>query len=69
MVCGYLPWDDDPDNPNGENISQLYQYILESELTFPEFISPEAQDIMKKILTPKPEERATMNEIIQHPYV
>ncbi len=67
MLCGYLPWDDDPENPNGENISQLYQYILDSQLTFPDFVGSYAQDLLRRILTPKPEDRATMAEILQHP--
>ncbi|OUM61009.1 hypothetical protein PIROE2DRAFT_68266 [Piromyces sp. E2] len=38
MICGYLPFDDDPNNPDGENIHLLYKYILETEVSFPDYI-------------------------------
>ncbi|KAI8575500.1 hypothetical protein K450DRAFT_180736, partial [Umbelopsis ramanniana AG] len=38
MLCGYLPFDDDPANPDGENINLLYRYILNTPLMFPSHI-------------------------------
>lgn len=38
MLAGYLPFDDDPENPEGTNISKLYNYISTTELTFPEYV-------------------------------
>ena len=29
MLAGYLPFDDDPNNVHGDNINQLYKYIME----------------------------------------
>jgi serine/threonine protein kinase len=69
MLCGYLPFDDDPANPDGENITRLYKYILETKLDFPDHVSPSAKHLMKRILVPDPAKRATLREIIQHPYV
>lgn len=69
MLCGYLPFDDDPANPDGENITRLYKYILETKLDFPEHVSPSAKHLMKRILVPDPAKRATLREIIQHPCV
>ncbi|KIM26636.1 hypothetical protein M408DRAFT_72606, partial [Serendipita vermifera MAFF 305830] len=39
MLAGYLPFDDDPENPEGDNIQQLYRYILNTPLTFPDHVS------------------------------
>ena len=35
MLAGYLPFDDDPANPEGDNINLLYKYITTTPLTFP----------------------------------
>lgn len=67
MLCGYLPFDDDPSNPDGENITRLYKYILETKLEFPEQVSPSAKQLLKRILIPDPAKRASLQEIIQHP--
>ncbi|KAI8145956.1 kinase-like domain-containing protein, partial [Fennellomyces sp. T-0311] len=39
MLCGYLPFDDDPANPEGDNINLLYKYILNTQLAFPDYVS------------------------------
>ncbi|KPV71910.1 uncharacterized protein RHOBADRAFT_39956, partial [Rhodotorula graminis WP1] len=39
MLAGYLPYDDDPLNPDGDNINLLYRYILSTPLTFPDWIT------------------------------
>ncbi|ORX47992.1 Pkinase-domain-containing protein, partial [Hesseltinella vesiculosa] len=36
MLCGCLPFDDDPDNPDSSNIRQLYHYIQTHPLIFPD---------------------------------
>jgi len=69
MICGYLPFDDDPNNPDGENIHLLYKYILETEVSFPDYVSEEAKDLLRGILNPDPETRFTMKQIINHPWI
>ncbi|KAJ3037356.1 hypothetical protein HK097_003542 [Rhizophlyctis rosea] len=66
MLCGYLPFDDDPQNPDGDNINLLYKYILETELDFPEYISDEARDLLRKMLVPDPKYRAQMRDVMNH---
>ncbi|KAH9020246.1 kinase-like domain-containing protein [Lactarius hengduanensis] len=44
MLAGYLPFDDDPRQPEGDNINLLYKYIVNTPLSFPDYISPEARD-------------------------
>ncbi|KAI9007345.1 kinase-like domain-containing protein [Gaertneriomyces semiglobifer] len=66
MLCGYLPFDDDPNNPDGDNINLLYKYILETELEFPDYVSQDARDLLKRMLVPDPRYRANMREVMNH---
>ena len=50
MLAGYLPFDDDPANPEGDNINLLYKYIVSTPLTFPEYVTPHARDLLRRIL-------------------
>ena len=68
MLCGYLPFDDDPQNPNGDNINLLYKYILETQLVFPEYVPELPRTLIARILVPDPCHRATMIEIKAHEY-
>ncbi|KAJ3413988.1 hypothetical protein HDV05_007195 [Chytridiales sp. JEL 0842] len=66
MLCGYLPFDDDPDNPDGDNINLLYKYILETELDVPDYISEDARMLLQRMLVPDPKYRAKMPEVMAH---
>jgi serine/threonine protein kinase len=66
MICGYLPFDDDPKNQDGENINLLYEYILKTELNFPKHTSVLAKSLINRILVTSPSERATIQEIKMH---
>lgn len=68
MLCGYLPFDDDVTNIDGENINKLYKYITETILTFPAYVSNDAKSLLQSILIPNPAKRITLLEIIDHPY-
>lgn len=61
MVCGYLPFED-------PNTSKLYKKILAGEFECPKFISNDAKDIIKGILTTEPEKRMTVAQIKNHPW-
>lgn len=73
MLAGYLPFDDDPENEDGSDIVRLYHYICKTPLTFPEYISPLARDLLRKIIVPDPKKRITIKNIKNHqwltPYV
>ncbi|ODV91114.1 hypothetical protein CANCADRAFT_26560, partial [Tortispora caseinolytica NRRL Y-17796] len=69
MLAGYLPFDDDPNNPDGDNIALLYNYITTTPLTFPEYINPMPRDLLRKILVPDPVKRADMNEVKAHSWL
>ncbi|KAJ7725284.1 CAMK/CAMKL/Kin4 protein kinase [Mycena maculata] len=69
MLAGYLPFDDDPANPDGDNINLLYKYIVNTPLAFPEYISDEARDLLKMMLVPDPRKRASLANVMQHPWL
>ncbi|CAG8456663.1 1617_t:CDS:10 [Paraglomus occultum] len=66
MLSGYLPFDDDPENPDGENINLLYKYIINTPLVFPDYVSPDARDLLRKMLVPDPAKRCDMKVIMSH---
>ncbi|KAI7887427.1 Pkinase-domain-containing protein [Lichtheimia hyalospora FSU 10163] len=69
MLCGYLPFDDDPANPEGDNINLLYKYILNTQLAFPDYVSDDARDLLQKMLVPDPTKRCTMQAIMEHSWL
>ncbi|KGQ10752.1 Serine/threonine-protein kinase KIN4 [Beauveria bassiana D1-5] len=69
MLAGYLPFDDDPANPEGDNINLLYKYIVMTPLTFPEYVTPHARDLLRRILVPNPRKRADLFEVARHSWL
>ncbi|XP_024922263.1 CBL-interacting serine/threonine-protein kinase 1 isoform X2 [Ziziphus jujuba] len=53
ILTGYLPFDD-------RNLAVLYQKILKGDTQMPKWLSPGAQNILKRILDPNPVTRITM---------
>ncbi|KAI8083531.1 hypothetical protein BDF21DRAFT_416130 [Thamnidium elegans] len=69
MLCGFLPFDDDPSNPDSDNINQLYRYILSTHLMFPAYVSLDARDLLQRMLVPDPAKRCSLDYIIRHPWL
>ncbi|KAH9856197.1 Pkinase-domain-containing protein [Lenzites betulinus] len=69
MLAGYLPFDDDPANPDGDNINLLYKYIVNTPLSFPDYISAEARDLLSIMLVPDPARRADLPTIMAHSWL
>jgi len=69
MLAGYLPFDDDPANPEGDNINLLYKYITTTPLTFPEYVTPHARDLLRRIIVPDPRQRADLFEVARHSWL
>ncbi|KAG7662808.1 uncharacterized protein J8A68_003662 [[Candida] subhashii] len=69
MLAGYLPFDDDPENEDGSDIIRLYHYICKTPLTFPEYVSPLARDLLRKIIIADPKKRITLDEIRTHAWL
>lgn len=61
LLAGYLPFED-------ANTSNLYRKILSADFDMPTFLSPEAQDLISRILTTDPQKRITIPEIKLHPW-
>lgn len=68
-LAGYLPFDDDPQNPDSEDVQKLYQYIARTPLKFPDWIGMEARDLLRRILVVDPEKRISMHEIKSHSWL
>ncbi|PWN21166.1 Pkinase-domain-containing protein, partial [Microstroma glucosiphilum] len=69
MLAGYLPFDDDPANPEGDNINLLYKYILATPLSFPEYITAEPRDLLSKMLVPDPAKRIDLRGVMAHSWL
>lgn len=69
MLAGYLPFDDDVENEDGADIVRLYNYICSTRLTFPEYVSPLARDLLRRIIVPDPNRRIGIDEIRSHPWL
>lgn len=59
ILTGYLPFDD-------RNLAVLYQKILKGSPQIPKWLSPGAQNLIRRILDPNPNNRITMAEIKDH---
>lgn len=69
MLCGFLPFDDDPSNPEGDDINQLYRYILSTHLIFPKHLSSDACNLLGNMLVSDPTKRCSLEYIIEHPWL
>ncbi|KDE05900.1 CAMK/CAMKL/KIN4 protein kinase [Microbotryum lychnidis-dioicae p1A1 Lamole] len=69
MLAGYLPYDDDPTNPEGDNINLLYKYIINTPLTFPEWITAEPRELLLLMLVPDPIKRCTIEDVMRHSWL
>ena len=59
MLCGFLPFED-------QDNEILFKKIYECKVEFPNDISKDAIDLMKKIMVSNPKKRITLNEIKNH---
>ncbi|KAJ7031936.1 hypothetical protein C8F04DRAFT_1396861 [Mycena alexandri] len=66
MLAGFLPFDDDPTNPDGEDITKLYAYIARTPVSYPEQISDDARSLLAVMLVPNPLARADLATIMRH---
>ncbi|GET93157.1 serine/threonine protein kinase, putative [Leishmania tarentolae] len=62
MLCGTLPFDDN-------NIAILFKKIQTADYAIPSHVSAEAQDLLHRVLVVNPLERATMEQVMQHPWL
>lgn len=61
MLAGYLPFDE------GTMVA-LFAKIKKADYTFPDWFSPEAKDMLKRILVTDPSQRYKLSDIKNHPW-
>uniref|UniRef100_A0A0C9S9R3 non-specific serine/threonine protein kinase n=1 Tax=Wollemia nobilis TaxID=56998 RepID=A0A0C9S9R3_9CONI len=59
LLTGWLPFDD-------RNLAVLYQKIFKSDFKCPNWLSPGARTLIKRILDPNPKTRITIPEILEN---
>lgn len=62
LLVGQLPFNDN-------NIPRLYEKIQAGIKTLPSFLSQEACDLIRKMLTVDPTQRITVREVLTHPWL
>ncbi|KAJ3398461.1 MAP microtubule affinity-regulating kinase 1 [Chytriomyces hyalinus] len=62
LLCGHLPFDDD-------NMKELYKKIASGIYRCPEYVSPNAKHLIHRLIQVDPRHRATMSEVLAHPWV
>lgn len=61
MLCGRLPFED-------EDVQVLFTRIIQGEYHIPDYVGPEARDLINKMLAVDPVKRITIPEITNHPF-
>lgn len=62
LVCGKVPFDDPV-------VSVLHEKIKKGHVEYPSFISKECVSLLSRMLVVDPSRRATLLEVIQHPWM
>ena len=62
MLCGTVPF-------KAPNMKELHKLILSGKYTFPVELSPDAKDLIEKLLVLEPKNRLSIPEILAHPWV
>ena len=61
MLAGYFPF-------QGDTADDLYRRVLRGEFKPPNFISRESRDLLRRMLTVDPSRRATISDVLNHPW-
>jgi MAP/microtubule affinity-regulating kinase len=62
LLCGHLPFDDD-------NMKELYKKIASGTYKCPDYLLPSARHLISRLITVDPKKRATLQEVLLHPWV
>lgn len=63
MLVGSYPF------PSQDNLMQLFDDISEGRYTIPDWLEPNAKDLISKMLNINPEERIDIMDISRHPFM
>ncbi|KAJ1410035.1 Serine/threonine-protein kinase, active site [Sesbania bispinosa] len=61
LLCGYLPF-------QGENVMRIYRKAFKAEYELPDWISPQAKNLISNLLVADPEKRYSIIDIMQDPW-
>ncbi|KAI1818714.1 Pkinase-domain-containing protein [Poronia punctata] len=61
FLCGEAPFEDTP--------VMTHRRIARADMTIPSFVSPEARDLIKRLLVLDPEKRIPLEEVQTHPWI
>ncbi|KAJ2451517.1 Serine/threonine-protein kinase [Coemansia sp. RSA 2336] len=62
LVCGKVPFDD-------QSMPALHAKIKRGHVEYPAWLSPECRHLLSRLLVVNPRRRATMGEVIRHPWM
>ncbi|ORY99485.1 aurora kinase A-like protein [Absidia repens] len=63
MICGKPPFED------ADGKMETYQRIIHVDVTYPDFVSKEARDLIQKLLQYKSSRRIPLREVLEHPFI
>ena len=69
MVANHFPWSSDEQLPPDRLVSETARQIINGEITLPDGISSELENLLANMLNVDPDERPTSEEVMQHPWV
>ncbi|XP_028766470.1 CBL-interacting serine/threonine-protein kinase 5-like [Neltuma alba] len=61
LLSGYLPF-------QGENVMRIYKKAFKAQYVLPDWISPEAKNLISKLLVVDPEKRYSIEDIMKDPW-
>lgn len=61
LLAGYLPFHD-------ANLVEMYRKISRADVKYPQWFSPELRRLMPKLLEPNPNNRITIEKLVEHPW-
>ena len=64
MLAGFLPFD-----AHTEDWRDVIHAVLECDYTIPETLSPDAQDLIWRVLQPDPKRRISIKHMWDHPLI
>ncbi|KAL8718106.1 MAG: hypothetical protein Q9225_004728 [Loekoesia sp. 1 TL-2023] len=62
LVCGKVPFDD-------QSMPQLHAKIKEGVVDYPSWLSNECRNLISRMLVTDPKKRASLSEILNHPWI
>ena len=69
MVANHFPWSSDENLPPERLVHETARQIINGEISLPDGISFELQNLLSNMLNTDPQERPSAEDILQHPWM